>query len=235
MNPLVSALRRVAYRVWHRRVRATLERPDACTLFGLELVIAPGVLHPVHFASSRLMAEHLLSLDLHDKTVADVGTGSGLLGLLAARAGATVTATDINPAAVECARGNSLRNRLDGRFSVVLSDVLEGVPADRRFDLVITNPPFYPRTPESISDHAFAAGVENGFFTKLTKALPGRITKGGALLLIQSSDTDFAPISRLFATKGMKERVVSEGRGIFETLTIREFRSGDQLEAPYRT
>lgn len=223
MNPLVSVLRRAAHRVWHRRVRATLERPDDCALFGLDLLIEPGVLHPAHFASSRLMARHLLSRDLHGQTVADVGTGSGLLGLVAARAGASVTATDINPAAVECARANALRNRLDGRFKVVVSDVLDAVPADRRFDLVVTNPPFYPRAPESMPDHAFAAGVDHGFFTKLALGLPGRLTRNGALLLVHSSDEEFAPVALVLDRAGLAPRVVQESRGFFETLTIREF------------
>lgn len=225
MNPLVSAVRRVAYRVWHRRVRATLERPDDCTLFGLDLLIAPGVLHPRHFASSRLMARHLMTLDLRDKIVADVGTGSGLLGLLAARSGAVVIATDINTTAVECARANSRRNGLDERFSVLAADVFEGVPADRRFDLVATNPPFYARVPESVPDHAFAAGIDNNFFTKLAQGLPERLTRNGALLMIHSSDADFAPVSEILGRKGLASRIVLRSRGLFETFTIREFRT----------
>jgi methylase of polypeptide subunit release factors len=225
MNPLLSAVRRVAYRVWHRRVRATFERPDACTLFGLDLVIAPGVLHPRHFASSRLMARYLMSLDLRGRIVADVGTGSGLLGLLAARAGGVVTATDISPVAVECARSNALRNGLDERFRVVVSDVFEGVPTDRRFDLVLTNPPFYRRTPKSVPDRAFAAGVDNGFFSTLARDLPGRLTGNGALLMIHSSDADFAPLLEMLGRKGLAPRIVLESRGFFETLTIREFRA----------
>ncbi len=227
MNPLVAATRRLAYLVWHRRVRASLERSDACSLFGLDLVIAPGVLHPRHFASSRLLAQQVSSLDLQGKKVADIGAGSGLLGLLAARAGATVTAVDVNPEAVACAAENVRRNGLGARVEVVRSDVFDGIAAGLRFDLVVTNPPFYPRVPRTLSDHAFAAGVENGFFTKLANDLPGRLTTHGALLLIQSSDTDFLPISRQFEGRGLKERVVSERRGLFETLTIREFRASD--------
>ncbi len=225
MNALASRVRRVAYRVWHHYVRATLERPDACTLFDLNLVIAPGVLHPRHFASSRLMARHLMTLDLRDEIVADIGTGSGLLGLLAARAGAMVTATDVNPAAIECARANARHNGLGDRIHLIASDVFEMVPADRRFDLVVTNPPFYPRTPKSATDHAFAAGVDNGFFTKLARGLPGRLTRKGALLMIHSSDADFAPILEMLGREGFVQRVATENRGLFETLTIREFRA----------
>jgi release factor glutamine methyltransferase len=224
MNPLVAALRRLAYRIWYRRVQASLERADPCSLFGLDLLVAPRVLHPRHFISSQLLARQVLMLDLDGKTVADIGTGSGILGLLAARSGAMVTAVDLNPAAVACATGNAQRNGLADRVSTIESDVFERVPAEARFDFVITNPPFYPRKAESLPDHAFAAGVGNGFFAKLAESLPGRLAKGGALLMIQSSDTDCGPIGRMFEGRGMSGRVVSERRGCFETLTIREFR-----------
>ncbi|MBX7183870.1 MAG: 50S ribosomal protein L11 methyltransferase, partial [Vicinamibacteria bacterium] len=115
LPPFTAAVRRAAHLVWRRRVRASLERPDACSLFGLDLVIEPGVLHPRHFASSRLLARHVLSLDLPDREIADVGTGSGLLALLAARSGARALALDINPEAVGCASRNARRNGLAER------------------------------------------------------------------------------------------------------------------------
>jgi len=225
MNPLVAAARRLAHAVWYRRTRAALERADACTLFGLELLIAPHVLHPRHFASSRVMARHVMELDLRDKAVADVGTGSGILALLAARSGARVTAVDIDQVAVECASENARRNGLADRVTVLASDVFDHVPADLRFDLVITNPPFYSRASQSVSDRAFAAGVGNGFFSRLAESLPGRLEEGGALMMIQSSDADFAPIARMFEARGMRGRTLGERRGLFETLTTREFKA----------
>ncbi len=225
MNLLSSAVRRVAYLVWRRRLRATFDRADACTAFGLDLVIDPGVLHPRHFASSRRLAQHLASLDLRGLSVLDIGAGSGLLALLAARAGAEVTAVDINPAAVACTKENARRNGLSSRVSALVADVFEGLPPGIRFDLVVTNPPFYPRDPEDLPDHAFAAGAENGFFTKLANGLPQRLARNGALMLIQSSDADFAPVSQVLAANGLTGRTLVVKRGFFETLTIREFRA----------
>lgn len=223
MNPLPSTARRLAHLAWHYRVRASLSRPDVCSLFGLDLLIAPGVLHPRHFASSRVLGRRLIDIDLRGKEVADLGTGSGILALLAARRGASVTAIDISPVAVECASGNARRNGLDEQVRVVASDGFDQVEAGRRFDLVVTNPPFYPRAVESASDHAFAAGAGNDFFAKLAQSLPGRLKPGGVLLMIQSSDADFQPIARMFDARGMKGRVVSRRRGLFETLTVTEF------------
>lgn len=226
MKSLVKAARRLAFRIWNLRVRASLNRADACRLFDFDLVIEPGVLHPRHFASSRLLATWLNRLDLRGRAVADVGTGSGLLALIAARAGASVAALDISPTAIECARANAARNCLSDRIAFAESDVWDAVPEAAPFDLVVTNPPFYPRAIESIADHAFAAGDRHAFISKLAAGLRPRLAPGGALLMIHSSDEDFAPIGRLLAEHGLEGVVVLEKRGFFETLTIREFRDG---------
>jgi release factor glutamine methyltransferase len=225
MNPIVAAARRFAYRVWYRRARAALERSDACSLFGLDLVIHRSVLHPAYFPSSRVLGAHVLTLDLQGKRVADLGTGSGVQALLAARAGARVTAIDVNRIAADCAAENARRNGLGDRVTTLVSDLFDAVPQTLRFDLVITNPPFYSRAARSPDDQAFAAGAGNKFFESLAESLPERLHARGALVMIQSSDADFEPIERMFAEKRFRGAVVREERSLFETLTVREFRA----------
>ena len=54
--------------------------------------------HPCYFITSEFFASFIDRLDLNGKRVADVGMGSGILALAAARAGAAcVTAVDVNP------------------------------------------------------------------------------------------------------------------------------------------
>jgi predicted nicotinamide N-methyase len=64
----------------------------------MRLIVRPTVFHPRYFISSRRFAEFIDTLNLGGKRVLDVGTGTGILAIAAARAGAeTVIATDINP------------------------------------------------------------------------------------------------------------------------------------------
>jgi release factor glutamine methyltransferase len=71
---------------------------------GFRLTVRPTVFHPRYFLTSEFFANFLSDIDLTGKRVADVGTGSGILALAAARAGAaSVVALDINPNAAKVA------------------------------------------------------------------------------------------------------------------------------------
>jgi len=75
--------------------------------------------------------------------VLDVGTGSGAIALAIARERpkARVTATDVSPAALAVARENAARLGLEDRVHFAEGSLFEPV-ADRRFALVVSNPPY---------------------------------------------------------------------------------------------
>src|SRR5215468_9217484 len=78
---------------------------------GFRLTVRPTVFHPRYFLTSEFFAKFLSGIDLVGKRVADVGTGSGILALAAARAGAaSVVALDINPNAAMAAAENAHTN-----------------------------------------------------------------------------------------------------------------------------
>ncbi len=68
----------------------------------------------------------------------DVGTGSGILAIAAARLGAEkITAVDIDPDAVRVARENAALNGLADRINVRQGDLIEGL--DETFDFAVAN------------------------------------------------------------------------------------------------
>lgn len=117
-----------------------------------------GVLPPgettalLHRAASRF---------LPTGTVLDLGCGSGTLAMLIARHARTVTATDIDPRALHLARLNTAINRLPA-IEFAGGSLFEPV-AGRRFDLIVSQPPFLPLAPDApprVAVHAGPRGDE---------------------------------------------------------------------------
>jgi ribosomal protein L3 glutamine methyltransferase len=77
--------------------------------------------------------------------VLDLCTGSGCIAIAIAAymPWAEVVAADISTAALAVARRNLQRHALEGRVSLVESDLFQSIPA-YRYDLIVTNPPYVP-------------------------------------------------------------------------------------------
>jgi release factor glutamine methyltransferase len=148
--------------------------------------------------------------------VADVCTGTGLLAVTAALHGAgAVAATDRSRRAVFNARVNA---RLNGvAVHAVRGDLLE--PLDgRRFDLIVSNPPYVPADTDALPSggpaRAWDAG-RNGraVIDRLCDEAPGRLRPGGALLLVHSSVCGERNTIERLARHGLESDVLVRRRG----------------------
>jgi release factor glutamine methyltransferase len=115
---------------------------------GFRLTVRPTVFHPRYFIASEYFSRFVTQLNLRELRVADVGTGTGIIALSAARAGAAaVVAVDINPHAALSARENATAHGFGDRVSVVCGDLLSAMSPRARFDVILSNPPFFPEEP----------------------------------------------------------------------------------------
>src|SRR6185312_16852143 len=95
-----------------------------------------------------------LQLATREGEVLDMGTGSGVCAVIAARHARRVVAVDINAEAVRCAGINARMNHLEHKIDVRHGDLFAPV-AGERFDLVLFNPPFLLGTPRDDRDRAW--------------------------------------------------------------------------------
>jgi HemK-related putative methylase len=189
---------------------------------GVPLVILPDVFNPVLLRSGEYLARFLETYDLEEgSTVLDLGTGSGVCAIFATRHSSAVTAVDINPAAVRCARINATLNQCDDQVTVLQGDLFEPVN-NRRFDLVIFNPPFYRGIPEDELDHAWRG---EGVFERFSSGLRDALTPGGWALLLLSSDGEGESLLTLLRENDYAMTIAARNDLINEIFTIYEIRS----------
>jgi ribosomal protein L3 glutamine methyltransferase len=112
-------------------------------LMGEKFYVDERVIVPRSFIAELLPHKLRPWLARSPRRVLDLCTGSGCLGILAARAypKAAVDASDISAAALQVARRNVTDHRLRSRVRLVKSDLFDSL-AGRRYDLIITNPPY---------------------------------------------------------------------------------------------
>ncbi|HZZ84378.1 MAG TPA: class I SAM-dependent methyltransferase [Anaeromyxobacteraceae bacterium] len=140
-----------------------------------------GVFAPVRSEYVTLVAEALAARRLAGRTAFDVGTGTGVLAFLAARAGARARATDDDPRAVACARENAERLGLAGQVEVERRDLFP----EGRADLVLCNPPWLPAEPLGPLDHA-VYDPGGRFLAAFLERLPEHLAPGGEAFLVIS-------------------------------------------------
>lgn len=197
-----------------RHDRLVLER-----VRGVPLVVLPGVFHPNLFLSTSLLLDALDQFRLAPYlSVLDLGTGTGICAILAAMKGARVTATDISPLAVRCAKVNVAINSLEDRVRVLEGDLFAPVEAET-FDLVIFNPPYYEGRPRDWPEYAWRG--EN-VLRRFVQALGTHVNRGGRALISVSTELDLSAIKENLRTSGFEVREVRKRRLPGETMFVYE-------------
>lgn len=136
--------------------------------YGRLFTVGPGVLVP-RPDTETIVEAAIEAVEGDPVYVADVGSGTGCIGLTVAleKPGVRVFAIDISDAALACTRANVERHGLKERVAVLRGDQLAAVPASRTIDWVLANPPYIPTSdltglqPE-VRDHEPRLALDGG-------------------------------------------------------------------------
>ncbi|MFH1420700.1 MAG: HemK2/MTQ2 family protein methyltransferase [Candidatus Aenigmatarchaeota archaeon] len=168
---------------------------------------------------SYMLAEIIEKLELKNKRVLDMGTGSGLLAIVAAKAGASVTSTDLSEQAIKTAKQNAKQNSV--RINFIHSDLLQNVSGT--FDLIIFNPPYLPEDEyDKNIDTTGGIAIVRRFIEQAGRYL----NSNGNILLLISSLTGKQETFEIFAKNGFAAKKIAEKKIEWEKLFVFEVTKG---------
>ena len=178
---------------------------------GKKLVIYPSVFDPRYIFTTKFFAENLR---IKEKKVLEIGTGTGILSIIAAKNAKKVLAVDINHFAVKCAQENIKLNKLtnvDVKKSNLFSNVKE------KFDLIIFNPPYLQGKPKKHIEYAW---YDNGLLKKFFEQANDYLSKKGRILVLYSTIADKKKFERLIKRNDYNFRIIASKYGLFEKFLI---------------
>ena len=181
---------RIGQRLLIKPSWATYEVTAADTVIEIDPGMAFGTgQHPTTAMCLRALEERLRPGDY----VLDLGTGSGILAIAAARLGAgPVLALDVEPQAVKAARQNAAANGVEGAVEVREGTLSDGALGER-FDLIVAN-------------------ISGLTIERLAAPLAGSLKAGGTLIVSGFLDDTVEGLRRVLGEAGLNvERAQAEG------------------------
>ncbi|MAN51819.1 MAG: 50S ribosomal protein L3 N(5)-glutamine methyltransferase [Marinimicrobium sp.] len=193
---LTDAERETVAALLDRRIR---ERVPAAYLTGeawfcgLRFAVDERVLVPRSPIAELIEAGFQPWLELEPERVLDLCAGSGCIGIACAYAfpEAQVDLSDISPDALDVARANIKAHQLEGRVEALESDGFAAL-GERRYDLIVSNPPYVDARDLASMPAEYHAEPELGlgsgddgldFTRRLLAEAPRHLTEDGVLVV----------------------------------------------------
>lgn len=171
-----------------------------------------------------LIADSLAPIVKKGDTLLDIGTGCGILAIIAAKKAKRVVATDVNPHAVKCARLNAKINGVAPKIDIRLGDLFQPIQKTERFDVIIFNAPYLPssqREQRTWIGRAWAGGpTGRQLIDRFIKEAPHYLKRNGKILLVQSSLANIDETLEKFREASLKAQIIAEKKVAFETIVV---------------
>jgi release factor glutamine methyltransferase len=176
-----------------------------------EFCVTPDVLIPR--PETELLIERVLQTraDWAGKTILDLATGSGAIAvtLAAELPETTVHASDVSPAALDVARRNAVRHRVE-RIRFLLSHWFDAFPDGLCFDLIVSNPPYIAESDPHLQqgdvrfepELALTAGADGLDAYRIIAAKSGDWLVAGGRLLLEHGYEQAGQVADLLSSRG---------------------------------
>lgn len=153
----------------------------------------------------------------------EIGTGTGLIAILASRKARMVIATDINPHALDCTLKNIIVNKA---YNVELrkGNLFESVK-DEKFDLILFNTPYLPTSEDETVDGELDAAWNGGpsgreVIDRFLCEMKDHLNPGGKVQMVQSTLSGNEETLEKLEELGFKASITAREKGFFEEMVV---------------
>lgn len=186
--------------------------------------VKPGVAHPGFFYSTNFLLEFLEFINFRRKKILEIGSGSGLISIVAAKDGANVTAIDICPLAVKNTDANIILNRQkilegNGNAKTILSDLFENVPAGI-YDILLIDQSTFRKNSLKNENWSSMLNQKLEYFQTLFSKCRNFMDKESEMYIVLPGKFDFKTLQSMSKENGIKMQIVSVRSFITESLII---------------
>ncbi len=186
----------------------------------LEIELSREVYEPAEdtFLLARVLEKELRKEDI----VLDMGTGTGILAIIASKRAKKVVGVDTNPHAIELAKRNAKRNRATNTEFLV-SDLFQNVTG--KYTLIVFNPPYLPHHPHEDTgtpiDLAWDGGPDGRrVIDSFLERFPEFLEPNGRVLMLESSLSSPQDTSRKLEQEGFRAEIVARQKLAWEELVV---------------
>tara|TARA_Y100000588_G_C14124032_1_gene868543 strand:- start:8 stop:859 length:852 start_codon:yes stop_codon:yes gene_type:complete len=186
---------------------------------GLEFNVTPSVLIPR--PDTEILVEKIIELidNREGVHILDIGTGSGAITISLAHylKSAKVDSVDISLEATEVAKGNAVKNNVADRVTFLNGDVFEPVAEGKKYDVVVSNPPYIPSEDieglqVEVAVHEPRLALDGGldgydFYRRIINEAPAYLNEGG-ILAFETGHDQARTIAELMKENGQYENMV---------------------------
>lgn len=194
-----------------------------------DFIVQKGVLCPR--SDTETLVDSVLKLipESGDCFIADIGCGSGCIGLslILARPNTKLYAVDIAPEALACTKANVARFSLGDRVAVLNGPFLTPIPPERRIDIIVSNPPYIPSEdiwdcePE-VSQHEPRIALDGGpdGLTAYAMLIPKAAERARIAVAVEVGIYQATPVANIMRDSNLKNILIYKDLGGIERVVI---------------